>query len=87
MYLEKHLSKYCEMIKLEGSYLVYLNFSKTIKEGSAYEFLKDKCDILASSGEQFKKGYDKWARLNLATSLDNVKKACANIEKELKNIQ
>ena len=85
LYVEKHLSKYCEMTKLEGSYLLYLDFSKSIKEGSAYEFLKDKCNILVSSGEQFKKGYDKWARLNLATSLANVKKACTNIEKELKN--
>ena len=85
LYIEKHLSKYCEMTKLEGSYLLYLDFSKSIKEGSAYEFLKDKCNILVSSGEQFKKGYDKWARLNLATSLANVKKACTNIEKELKN--
>ena len=71
------------MTKLEGSYLLYLDFSKSIKESSAYEFLKDKCDILASPGEQFKKGYDKWVRLNLATSLSNVKKACTNIEKAL----
>ena len=83
LYLKKHLAKYCEITDLEGSYLVYLDFSKTIKEENAYNFLKDKCDILASPGEQFKKGYEKWVRLNLATSLNNVKKACANIEKQL----
>ncbi len=83
LYLKKHLSKYADISRLEGSYLVYADFSKSIKDKSAYSFLKDDCDILVSSGEQFKQGYDKWARINLATSLKNVKEACKRIEKKL----
>lgn len=84
LYLKEHLSKYGDVIKLEGSYLAYVDFSKSIKvDTSAYELLKDKCNILVSSGEQFKPGYEKWARINLATSLSNVKEACKRIEKVL----
>ncbi len=82
-YLCKHISKYADVLRLEGSYLAYVDFSKSIKNKTAYDFLKDDCDILVSAGEQFKEGYDKWARINLATSLKNVKEACKRIEKAL----
>lgn len=85
LYLKEHLGKYCDMPKLEGSYLVYADFSKSLKNKTAYNFLKEDCKILVNPGEQFAKGYEKWARINLATSLENVKKACSIIEKKLKD--
>lgn len=85
LYFKKAMAPYCEIPKLQGSYLVYADFSKSIKEGTAYDFFKDKCNILVNPGEQFATGFEKWARFNLATSLDNVKKACNRIKKQLKD--
>ena len=84
-YLKEELGNYCDIPKLEGSYLVYADFSKSLKKKTAYSFLKDDCKILVNPGEQFAKGYEKWARINLATSLDNVKKICSAIKKNLKD--
>ena len=84
LYCKKALNNYCDIPELQGSYLIYCDFSKSIKEGSAYDFLKDKCKILANPGEQFAEGFEKWARLNLATSLANVKKATKAIKELIK---
>lgn len=84
-YMKKALADYCDLPELQGSYLVYIDFSKSLKEGTAYNFLMDKCKIYVNPGEQFGKGYEKWARFNLATSLANIKKACNIIKKQLKD--
>ena len=39
LYLKKHLAKYCDVTNLEGSYLVYADFSKSIKDKRAFDFI------------------------------------------------
>lgn len=84
-YIVNRLSKYVDILKLEGTYLLFINFNKYTN--NAYKFLYDKCDIVTNDGETFAKGYASWARFNIATSLDNIKKACDRIEKELNKIK
>lgn len=79
-YVSKQLGKYMEMSTIEGSYLLFLNLGKYNTKHSGAECLIDKCKILANPGESFDKQYHNWVRLNLATSLDNVKKAVKNIK-------
>lgn len=80
-YFYNHLSKYIDILPLEGSYLVFADFSKVLKgKQTASKFLKDKCHVYTNAGEDFGKGYESWARINLATSLSNVKKAVKQIE-------
>lgn len=81
-YFSSRLSKYVEILPLEGTYLLFVNFKGYTK--NAYKFLCDECGIVPNAGETFAKGYDTWARINIATSLDNVKVACDRIEKALK---
>ena len=83
LYLKEELKDYCDVCKLEGSYLVYADFSKSIKKGNAADILKKKCGLLVNAGDAFKQGNFSWARINLATSLSNVKKACKAIKDNL----
>lgn len=76
------LGEYLEILPLEGTYLAFVNFKGYTK--NAYDFLDKKCDIVSNPGETFAKGYETWARLNLATSLDNINKACDAILKQIK---
>ena len=80
-YLKKRLGKYIDILSLEGTYLIFINLDKYCK--NAAEFLYQKAKIYANPGESFGKGYDTWARLNLATSKANIKKACDQILKAI----
>lgn len=80
-YLTKRLKPYLSFLPLQGTYLMFIDFSKYTKNG--YKFLYDKCNIVPNPGETFCKDYSCWVRLNLATSLDNIKKACDQIENTL----
>lgn len=81
-YLCLRLGSYVDILPLEGTYLAFVDFKGYTK--NAYKFLYEKCGIMPNAGETFDKNCGTWARLNLATSLANVKKACDAIEKELK---
>lgn len=84
-YLCKELSPYVDILPLEGSYLAFVDFSKVIKgKTTAFKYLKDKCHVYTNAGEAFSPGYEKWARINLATSLSNVKKAVKQIKDSIK---
>lgn len=80
-YVTKRLGKYFNFLPLQGTYLMFIDFSKYTKD--AYKFLYDKCDIVPNAGETFAKEYKAWARINLATSLNNIKLACNRIEKSI----
>ena len=84
LYIRKRLAKYCDMPELEGTYLAYADFSKSIKDKRAFDFIYNKANILTNAGETYGKGYEKYVRFNLATSLSNVKKACKQIEDAFK---
>lgn len=80
-YIKEKLGNDLEMSVLEGSYLLFVNIGKYNKCKSAAECLKNECHIMANAGETFGKDYASWVRLNLATSLTNVKKAVKEIRK------
>ena len=75
------LSPYLEMTQLQGSYLLFVNLGKYNTKQSAAECIKENCHIRVNPGESFSKKYDSWVRINLATSLDNVRKATDSILK------
>lgn len=79
-YFKEELKDYVDIPPLEGSYLIYVDFSKSIKKKNAAKFLAQECSILANAGEDFKKGYTSYARINLATSKANVKQAVKQIK-------
>lgn len=81
-YMCSRLSKYLDFLPLQGTFLVFANFEKYTK--NAVKFLDEKCSIVVNPGDSFAKGYEAWARINIATSLDNIKLACNKIEKQLK---
>ena len=80
-YFYRQLSPYFEISNLEGSYLIFVNIGKYNKEKSASEYLIKKCHLLCNAGETFDKDYNDWVRINLATSLNNVKKAVRELKK------
>lgn len=73
-YVKKQLGDYMEMCPIEGTYLLFLNLGKYNKDESAAKYLAKKCNIMVNAGETFSKDYGNWVRVNLATSLDNIKK-------------
>ena len=80
-YFCKRMAKYVDILPLEGTYLLFVDFKKFAKDGS--KFLDDECGIVTNAGGTFGKGYESWARINIATSHANIKKACDKIEKAI----
>ena len=74
-YFYKELSPYFEISNLEGSYLIFVNIGKYNKRKSAAKYLIEECKLLCNEGETFAKGFNDWVRINLATSMSNIKKA------------
>lgn len=73
---------------LQGTYLLWLDFSKYFKtQKECEDFMQGKCKLAFDYGTWFGKGGDDYCgfvRMNLATSLENVKDACDRIIKNLK---
>ncbi len=80
-YFYDNLHQHFEMTNLEGSYLLFLNLGKYNDENSAAKSLEKNCKIIVNPGESFDSQYNNWVRINLATSLANVKKAVNSIKK------
>lgn len=81
-YFKSKLSKYYEISVLEGTYLIFVNIGEHSKDKCAANYLIEKCHIMTNAGGVFGgRKYDKWVRINLATSLTNVKKAVKELEK------
>ena len=86
-FLKEHLGQYLNMTSLEGSYLLFLDLGRYNDQESASKCLIENCHILANPGEDFAKRYNNWVRINLATSLDNIKKAADAILKYIEKTQ
>ena len=73
---------------LQGTYLLWLDFGKYFKtQKEIEEFMQDKCKLAFDYGNWFGAGgddYCQFVRMNLATSLENVKEACDRMIKNLK---
>ena len=71
---------------LEGTYLMWLDFGAFFRtEEELVEFLQRKCKIAMDYGSWFGgEGYECFARMNLATSRENVKTACDRMISQLR---
>jgi len=72
---------------LEGTYLLCIDLKNYIKGDEMKEFLQDRCNLALDYGSWF--GGDRFAtlcRMNLATSLDNVKIGIDAMVRELKKL-
>lgn len=88
-YVKERFEKECPAVKiadLEGTYLMWLDFSSFFKsEEELKAFLQGECRIAVDYGSWFGgKGYDTFARFNIATSRENVAEACGRMIAGLK---
>lgn len=65
---------------MDGTYLAWIDFSAYLKPEEMHDFFENKCGIAPSFGEWFGgESYATFVRLNLATSLENIKSATHSI--------
>ena len=70
---------------LEGTYLAWIDFSSYVSGAELAEFLQKKCKLAFDYGEWFGgEKYASFARMNLATSRENVETAVKAIIENLK---
>ena len=86
-YFRKELSPYYKMTNLEGTYLLFVDIGRYADGKTAFETLVAECKILPNAGESFGEDYPSWVRINLATSLSNIKKAVHSLKKLAKEKQ
>ena len=73
---------------LEGTYLVWIDLRAYVKPGDMKTFMQEKCRLAVDYGDWFGGGrFSGFIRMNLATSLENVKigveRICENICKDI----
>ena len=67
---------------MDGTYLAWIDFGAYVKAENMHDLFENKCCIAPSFGEWFGgENYATFVRLNLATSLENIKTATHNIIK------
>lgn len=74
-----------KVYQLEGTYLVLVNLEKVLDGKTTKQFIQDECGLAIDFGHWFGKGYNKYIRINLATSPENVKEAVDRIIKNCNN--
>lgn len=75
-----------EVKRLEGTYLLFLDFGKILKPAEIKPFIQDKCRLAVDFGAWFGAESECCVRLNLATTPANVQTAIDAILRELKKI-
>ena len=83
-YIKTRFESECPKVRiteLEGTYLVWMDFSDYFRDQTEVkEFLQDKCKLALDYGAWFGGGqHNAYARMNIATSRDNVILACDRI--------
>ena len=69
---------------MDGTYLAWIDFGAYVKAEDMHDLFENKCHIAPSFGEWFGgEDYATFVRLNLATSLENIKTATHNIIKHI----
>lgn len=69
---------------MDGTYLAWIDFGAYVKPEDMHDLFENKCHIAPSFGEWFGGGtYATFVRLNLATSLENIKIATNSIIKHI----
>ena len=88
-YIQENLKKNLPDIHLvdnKATYLLWLDISKYTSDSKDFaDELRKKTGLFLSNGKQFGRGGESFLRMNIATSLDNVKDACDRLYKFIKN--
>jgi hypothetical protein len=67
---------------MDGTYLAWIDFGAYVKAEDMHDLFENKCHIAPSFGEWFGgEDYATFVRLNLATSLENIRTATHTIIK------
>ena len=65
---------------MDGTYLAWIDFGAYVKPEDMHDLFENKCRLASSFGEWFGgESYATFVRLNLATSLENIKAATHSI--------
>ena len=65
---------------MDGTYLAWIDFGAYVKPEDMHDLFENKCHLAPSFGELFGgENYATFVRLNLATSLENIKTATHSI--------
>lgn len=89
-YIQEFVSK--ELPKLhfidnKATYLLWLDVSKYTSDSEQFaNQLREKTGLFVSPGKQFGSGGEGFVRINVATSLANVKEACERLKKYIKTL-
>ena len=76
------------LVDNDATYLLWLDVSAYTSDSGAFaKDLRDKTGLFLSPGKQFGKGGETFLRINVATSLENVKDACQRIKNYVKTLQ
>ena len=90
-YIQEYISKDLPELRLvdnEATYLLWLDVSKYTNDSEAFaKDLREKTGLFVSPGKQFGKGGETFLRINVATSLANVKDCCERLKKYVKTLQ
>ena len=83
-YIKKELPE-VKVIDNKATYLLWLNISSFTKNSQEFaENLRKSTGLFVSPGSQFGEGGEAFLRVNIATSLQNVKDACERLNRYLK---
>lgn len=86
-YLKENLPE-LHLIDNKATYLLWLDVSKYTNDSEAFaKDLREKTGLFVSPGKQFGKGGETFLRINVATSLANVKDCCERLKKYVKTLQ
>lgn len=83
-YIQEYLKKYLPHLHLidnDATYLLWLDISYYKMNGKEFaNRLREETGLYVCNGNQFGKGGDSFIRINIATSLDNIKEACKRLQ-------
>ena len=75
------------LIDNKATYLLWLDISKYTNDSEAFaKDLREKTGLFVSPGKQFGRGGESFLRINVATSLDNIKDACERLKNYVKTL-
>lgn len=89
-YLEDYINKelpHLHLIDNKATYLLWLDISAYTNDSEEFaKRLREETGLFVSNGKQFGSGGETFLRINVATSLDNVKDACNRLKKFVKSL-
>lgn len=89
-YVEEFIKKELpelKVIDMKATYLLWVDVSYYSSDSEKFaNELREKTGLFVSNGKQFGKGGEGYIRINIATSLDNVKDACKRLQKYVKTL-